>query len=83
MAAAKADLGDVVTRDERLVMIGGAATLAESLVRHPKTAEALAVPPNALVAPRTVGRIVGSLLPSYRDLFPDDGQFTIRTRRGR
>jgi len=66
-----------------LALIGGAATLAELIVSHPKTAEALAVPPSALVAPRTVGGIVGSRLPSYCDLFANEGQLTIRARRGR
>lgn len=85
IAAAKADLGDVLSEHEIEVIVGGAAKLAERLVSHPKTSDALLALRSALLTSRTltqaeVDDVVAVRLPEYAALFEDDEKWELTIR---
>ena len=85
IAAAKADLGDVLSEHEIEVIIGGSATLAERLVSHPKTADVLRALSSALMTKRTLTAadlddVVTPRLPEYAALFDDEEKWRITIR---
>jgi len=83
IAVAKAELTGLMSDHEIEMVIGGAGTLAERIVTHAATAEALTRLSKALAArraltPAEIDSIVKPVLPTYTELFEEGEWWTLR-----